>query len=114
MYLMVEDSDNCQGAERMFAHLGDPKPVREVHISSPAGHARWWSVTGVDENGAFIPAFGIRVDDSAAGTAWLVGGGTWGLRFRALDDNAPWSLADKNQWGAPFLVLDESGTDLRF
>ena len=68
----------------------------------------------MDESGNFIPAAAIQVEDSGAGVAWLIHGGIWGLRLQPLESNEPWSVSDSKQWGVPFLVLDSSGTDIRF
>lgn len=113
MFIVVEENPNCGPEERMLAESGPHKEVAEVEATSPARKEAWWAVTGVDENGVFIPAKRVRVDDSADGTAWLVYGGLWGLRFKPQGDSSPWSLDDKNQWGAPLLVLDSSGSSIK-
>jgi hypothetical protein len=114
MFLVVEENPNCAAEERVLAESGPHKDVLEVEATSPQRKEAWWMVTGVDEGGKFIPAKCVRVDDSADGTAWLVYGGAWGLRMKATGDSSAWSLDDKNQWGLPLLVLDSSGSSIKF
>ena len=109
MYLLVEENPNCPSDERVFAESGSHKEVLEIEAKDS-----WWAVTGVEEGGKFFPAKAVRVDDSADGTAWLVYGGNWGLRLKDRNKNEPWSLEDKSQWGLPFLVLDSSGSSIKF
>ncbi len=111
MYLLVEDNPNSAGEERVFAEAGPEKSIRKVHLDLPSGETAWCDVTGVDEGGVFAPARTRLMDDSAAGTAWLVTGGSWGLRMRPAG-SGEWSLTDKNQWGVPFLVLDAQAIEL--
>jgi hypothetical protein len=112
MYLIVEANPNCAGEERVFKENGLPRGVKRVLIDQPNGTSAWTDVTGVDEEGTFIPAHAIQVDDSSAGSAWLVHGGLWGLRFRK--DQAAWSLDNGDQWGEPFKVMDISGAYVEF
>ena len=112
MYLIIEDNPNCSPEERVFAEKSASKPVMALQINTPQGQFSWCDVIGVDEGGKFVPVQGVLVDDSGAGSAWLIHGGTWGIRFRT--DQAEWSLSNKDQWGVPFKVLDESAEDIRF
>jgi hypothetical protein len=112
MFIVVEENPNCAAEERVLAESGPHKDVLEVEATSPDRKETWWSVTGVNEGGTFIPAKAVRVDDSADGTAWLIYGGAWGLRFKL--GTSDWSLNDKTQWGLPFLVLDSSALSIRF
>ena len=113
MYLLIEENPNSIPEERMFSAHGDTKTVRRVQITPPGeSNPEWCDVTGVDENGAFIPARVVRVDDSADGIAWLVHGGAWGLRLKRNAVKDAWELTNKNQWGVPFLVLDSSGSSI--
>lgn len=114
MYLMVEENPNCANEERVFSTSGEKRVVTQLHLDKPGHGAVWCDVAGVEEGGSFIQAFGQRVEDSSDGTAWLVFGGDWGLRLRPDGDKASWSLVDKNQWGLPFVVLDSSGSSIRF
>jgi hypothetical protein len=113
MYLMVEDNPNCRSDERMFAESGDDRLVLRVMLDMPSGQTGWCDVAGVENDGAFTVAHARQVEDSAAGSAWLVLGGDWGVRLRAANGGA-WSLNDPTQWGVPFLVLDHAGAGIQF
>ena len=114
MYLLVEINPNCESEERMFPTTGAPRKVAQVQLERPALGTIWCDVVSVDENGVFGPAQAVQMDDSGAGVAWLVLGGTWGLRLRPTGTTNPWSFSDPIQWGVPFLVLDFSGSGIRF
>jgi len=114
MYLLIEENPNCAPDERVFSTSGEKRGVNQVLIDLPGQGATWCDVCGVEENGAFGPAFGQRVEDSSDGTAWLIFGGTWGLRLRPEKSESAWSLTDSAQSGRAFLVLDSSGTSIRF
>ena len=113
MYLMVEDNPNCGADERMFADSGDDRGVYRVLLDMPAGGTRWCDVAAVENDGRFTEAHARQVEDSAAGSAWLIIGGDWGVRMRPAGGGA-WSLDDHGQWGAPFLVLDHSDGGIQF
>jgi len=114
MYVLVEENGNCSPEERMFSDSGPKKGVHQVQCETPEGQLIWCDVIGVIGKGTFVPAQAVVVDDSGAGTAWLVFGGQWGIRFRSSGSAKEWSLSEKTQWGAPFKVLDSSGEDIRF
>jgi hypothetical protein len=111
MYVLIEENPNSSPEERVFAANGAVQTVKRVQTTPPqSSDYHWCDVTGVEENGIFVPARAVRVDDSADGTAWLVHGGAWGLRLKLKDSNDAWSLNSDTQWGLPFLVLDSSGS----
>src|SRR5436190_17812306 len=114
MYLVVEENPNCSADERVFSESGKIKPVARLNVEQPSRIRAWCDVTGVEEGGAFTPAQAVQVEDSGAGTAWLIFGGTWGLRFRPAGSTGDWSLSNSSQWGVPFKVLDISGEDISF
>ena len=115
VYLIVDENPNCGPEERVFSTSGEKKSVKKLHLPDPkSGTNTWCDVAAVEENGNFGKAFAQRVEDSSDGTAWLVFGGTWGLRLKPSDKSAPWSLKDETQWGLPFVVLDSSGTSIEF
>lgn len=97
-----------------MAESGPQRLVSHLRLEGPDRVAQWWEATGVDDGEKYGPARAVRVDDSGAGSAWLIFGGTWGLRFKPEGSKAAWSLTDKSQWGEPFKVLDISGDDIRF
>src|SRR5882672_2747132 len=114
MLITVEDNPNCGGDERMLRDNGKKRQVARMNVETPAGGSTWCDVTGIDQGGSFVPAYATQVEDSSAGSAWLIFGGSWGLRFRPAGQKVPWSLEDKNQWGEPFKVFDLSGGDIQF
>ncbi|OVE76306.1 hypothetical protein BVX98_06265 [bacterium F11] len=114
MFLVIEENENCESAERVFPISGKKKPVRQVQVETPEGKLAWCEVVGVEDSNTFLEAHAIEVEDSGAGMAWLVFGGSWGLRFRRQGESKDWSLADSSQWGEAFKVLDGSGEDIRF
>lgn len=114
MMIFVDENPNCGWVERVFQESGPVRPVAQIQVETPSGQHEWCEVMGVDANGEFKTAFAVVVDDSGAGTAWLVYGGAWGIRYRTAGNTDPWSLKDANQWGEPFKVLDSSGAEIRF
>lgn len=115
MHIFVDENPNCATDERVFSNSGPVQTVHQIEARSPSGLETWWDVTGVEENGVFIPAQAVRVEDSSDGTAWLVFGGAWGLRFKPIaSDKTSWSLQERTQWGAPFILLDSSSRSIRF
>lgn len=114
VYVMIEDNLNCRGDERMFAVSGDPRDVEQVMIDRPDGTTGWCEVAAVDDANSFGPASARQVEDSAAGVAWLVTGGAWGLRLRPAGATGLWAVDDPTQWGVPFLVMDDSSGVVRF
>ena len=111
----VPANPNCAGCEQMaFNEMGaDIREVREILVSTPSGDA-WCDAAGVGEAGRFGPAFARKIDDSGEGPAYLIFGGSWGLRFRRKSDAArPWSLSDPSQWGEAYKVYGMT-EDLKF
>lgn len=58
-------------------------------------------------------AYARLVEGSGAGMTHLVYGGLYGLRFRTLQNEEPWSLGNSHQWGESYLSL-ASDRDLRY
>lgn len=114
MYLMVEDNPNSSGDERVFATSGPEREVTDVLLDRPDGTTGWCELVGVSDANSFGPALARQVEDSAAGVAWLITGGDWGLRVRPSGTNAIWAIDDPAQWGVPFLVMDDSAGVVRF
>jgi hypothetical protein len=113
MYLVIEENPNCVADERVFSESGKTKPVAQLNVEQPSGIRAWCDVMGVEEGGVFAPAQAVQVEDSGAGNAWLIFGGSWGLRFRPSGSTAEWSVTNSSQWGVPFKVLDFSGEDIK-
>ena len=112
MFLVIEENPNCPPDERVFSESGPARTIDRLLIDDPKGVATWCEAAAV-ENGSFGQAKAVQVEDSSAGSAWLIFGGGWGVRFRPAGLDEDWALEDQRQWGAPFLVLDSS-TDIVF
>jgi hypothetical protein len=106
-HVEVEQNDNCpMTANMVFKNLTEPLPVAMVRIFEGEPDGRLLSVTGWSSDGGGTPcdAFAVRVEDSSAGSAYLVYGGDWGIRLRPAEA-AEWRLEDVDQWGETHLVL---------
>jgi hypothetical protein len=116
MIVEVEANDNCtDGFFARFKEAGPARPVVQVRLydRNPAGE--WYWVTGWSDS-AQTPAcqaYGQLVEDSGSGLAHLVYGGIYGLRFKPVAVDEPWSLESTNQWGETHLSLS-SERDLRY
>jgi hypothetical protein len=112
----VESNENCGASVfARFKEIRPARPVQQVKLydRNPAGE--WYWVTGWSDNAA-IPAcqaYAQLVEDSGAGLTHLVYGGLYGLRFRPIHIEEPWSLESQRQWGDTYLSL-ASERDLRY
>jgi hypothetical protein len=107
-HIEVEANANCpMSANNVFKNLTAPLPVEAVRLFEGEPEGRLFSVTGwsSDGDGSPCPAFAARVEDSSAGSAFVVYGGDWGVRLRPHDSAAAWSISDTEQWGETHLVL---------
>lgn len=116
MIVEVESNDNCEsGIFARFKEAGSARPVLQVRLydRNPAGD--WYWVTGwnADEAEPACQAYAQLVEDSGAGLAYLVYGGIYGLRFKPITIDEPWSLESPHQWGEAYLSL-ASERDLRY
>ncbi len=116
MIVEVEASDNCEaGFFARFKDAGQPRQVDQVRLydRNPAGE--WYWVTGWSDNAEAPPcaASAQLVEDSGSGLAHLVYGGIYGLRFKSVAVDEPWSLASPHQWGETHLSL-ATDRDLRY
>jgi hypothetical protein len=109
-YIQVEPNDNCpMSASQVFKNLDAPFRVSQVRLyeGQPGGElyaiAGWWSANG----GTPSNAYAVRVEDSSAGSAYVVYGGDCGVRLRPITSNAEWSLDAPDQYGETHLVLSD-------
>lgn len=116
MIVEVESNENCEASFfARFKEAGPARPVAQVRLfeHNPAGE--WYWVTGWSDN-AETPAcqaYAQLVEDSGSGLAHLVYGGIYGLRFKPITIEEPWSLASPHQWGEAYLSL-ASDRELRY
>lgn len=116
MIVEVESNANCEtGLFARFKEAGPARPVVQVRLydRNPAGE--WYRVTGWRDNeqAPECQAYAQLVEDSGSGLAHLVYGGIYGLRFKPITVEEPWSLASPHQWGDAYLSLS-SERDLRY
>lgn len=112
MILEVESNDNCESSVfARFKEVGPPRPIVMVRLyeRNPAGE--WYRVTGWsdDSKTPACPAYVRLVEDSGSGLAHLVYGGLYGLRFKPIHVDEPWSLDNQHQWGEAYLSLASDG-----
>ena len=116
MIVEVEANENCEDSFfARFKEAGPAQPVAQVRLyeRNPAGE--WYWVTGWSDNSETpaCPAYAQPVEDSGSGLAHLVYGGIYGLRFKPVAIQEPWSLESAHQWGETHLSL-ASDRDLRY
>ena len=116
MIVEVESNENCEASVfARFKETAAPRPVVQVRLydRNPAGE--WFWVTGWsdDQVTPVCPAYAQPVEDSGAGLAHLVYGGIYGLRFKPISIDEPWSLDSPHQFGETYLSL-ASDRDLRY
>jgi hypothetical protein len=112
----VESNDNCGSSFfARFKEAGPARPVVQVRLYDRNSAGEWYWVTGWSENdkSPACTAYAQLVEDSGAGLAHLVYGGLYGLRFKPLHVDEPWSLTSAHQWGETYLSL-ASDRDLRY
>lgn len=115
MIVEVESSENCESS--VFARFKEAGPARLVvqvrlYDRNPSGD--WYWVTGWTDNPEtpVCPAYAQLVEDSGSGLAHLVYGGIYGLRFKPVAVEEPWSLESATQFGETHLILS-SDRDVR-
>ena len=115
MIVEVESNENCEAS--FFARFKEVRPARPVtqvrlYERNPAGE--WYWVTGWSDNpDSGVPCLCPAGRRLGAGLAHLVYGGIYGLRFKPITIEEPWSLASPHQWGEAYLSL-ASERDLRY
>ncbi|HTS30963.1 MAG TPA: hypothetical protein VMH81_34060 [Bryobacteraceae bacterium] len=112
--LEIAENPNCEAlAGQVFQCRSAARVVTHVHCEHD-GAAGWSLLTGIHEGGAPCAATACIVEDSGEGACFLVVGGEWGLRLKPTDSADEWDLANRAQWGVPYLLLGGDGADLRF
>jgi len=97
--IVVEDNPNCAGCgEIVFTPIEASKPIGGLIASGALGDEPF-DIVGVEPDGKWIPAYAQKVADSGDGTAFLIYGGTWGIRMRPRKSAEPWNFSNPQQIG---------------
>jgi hypothetical protein len=116
MYVEVDANPNCENSVfARFRELGPGRPVSQVRVYDRVSTGEWCRVIGwrEDPSAPVCPAMAQPVEDSGAGTVYLVSGGNWGIRLKPLEAAEDWSLESAQQWGEAYLLLADQ-RDVRF
>ncbi len=108
MQIEVQDNLNSGASEQfVFSELGPVRLVEAIRVLERGVETRC-DVTGVEAEGKFVPAQAVKIADSGAGYAYLIFGGSWGIRLRPERfKKENWELSNPNQWGEPFKIYGE-------
>lgn len=105
----IPENLNCQPMDmRLFHDLERSRVVEQVRLEREPGRPEWFEVVGWTERGEPCIAHAQKVDDSGEGVAFLIHGGTAGLRLRSFGSQQSWNEASAEQWGEPILILTDS------
>ena len=83
----VEENPDCEPCQLRWKMESEPHPVARIRWAGDDDAPREHRVTGWSSagGGTPVPAQGVRVEDSGAGTVILIWGGDWGVRLDPLD-----------------------------
>jgi len=112
----VESNDNCDmSVFARFKEVGPARPVAQVKLYDRNSSGEWYWITGWsdDTQTPTCQAYVQVVEDSGAGLTYLVYGGLYGLRLKAVTSEEAWNLDSPHQWGETYLSLS-SDRDLRY
>lgn len=113
MEINIEENSNCDfEGQYMFVENSKPKPVEWIMVYS-GGKDLKCRVTGVYSGGVFGDAYAVSVDDSGEGTAYLIYGGEWGIRYQPVSSEEPWDLSNPAQSGDAYKIYS-SADDIGF
>jgi hypothetical protein len=107
----VDPNDNSLVPANLVFHNNSPPfivAMVRIYDGEPGGrlcHVTGWSSS---DGGSPVSAYGVHVEDSGAGGAYVVYGGDWGIRLAPADSETPWSMDDPDQWGETHLVLADA------
>jgi hypothetical protein len=112
----VESNDNCEASFfGRFKEIRPARPVLQVKLYDRNPSGEWYWITGWsdDQQTPVCSAYAQLVEDSGSGLTHLIYGGLYGLRFKPISLDEPWSLESQHQWGEAYLSL-ASDRDLRY
>jgi hypothetical protein len=116
MFLEIEQNSNFEGSYFVrFKEVGPPRQITHIKSYERASRGEWCEVTGWCDDLAhpLCPAYAQKVEDSGAGTSYIIFGGKWGIRLKPEAYAGEWNLHDADQWGEGYLSIGEE-RDLRF
>lgn len=104
MQIEIEDNPNSGSwIQCVFVEIDNERPIRLIRARTPQGTEEICEVIGLESGWRPVPAFVCPVQDSSDGTAYLIRGGSWGIRLRPRKaDPAPWAAEAPDQWGEPY------------
>ena len=98
----VEPNDNTpMMAQQVYKNLGVAFPVSHVRVYEGEPDGQLCAITGwsSQDGGTPAAAFAVQIEDSSAGSAYLVYGGDYGVRLKPAESDAAWDTSSPNQWG---------------
>ena len=102
----MEAGDNCPfSMQLVFSTLGEPKRVQRVRIYHRNPEGEWCAITGWDSGNRPSPAWAAQVEDSGQAVAFLVYGGSNGIRMTPETTAPVWDIVAPDQWGESHLLL---------
>lgn len=104
----VEQNDNSLlSADHVFSSSGLTFLVKQVRIYEGEPDGKLCKITGWSsrDGGSPVEAYGVQIDDSSQGIAYLVYGSDWGVRLAPAGSVAAWSMDNPDQWGETHLVM---------
>ena len=90
---------------RVFHDLERSRVVEQVRLERKPGYPQWFEVVGWTESGEACIAHAQKIDGSGEGVAFLIHGGSAGLRLKLIGAQEAWSEVSAEQWGEPILIV---------
>lgn len=105
MQIEILSNPNCPPCDQtVFSELGPVRPIRAIRADVGGRDARC-EITGVEPGPRWVKAHAVKIADSGEGTAFLITGGSWGIRLKPEAHAAGgWDLSDRAQWGEPYKI----------
>ena len=105
-FLDVEAGDNCPySMQLVFSVLGQPRRVGKVRIYHRDPDGEWCAITGWETDNTPSPAWAAPVEDSGQAMAFLVHGGSNGIRMAPNPVDPVWDIGAAGQWGESHMLL---------
>ena len=107
IFIDVEEGENCPySLQLVFSGLDEPRTVRQVRLYHESADGLLYDVVAWDnDDSEASEAFGVPVEDSGEGRAYLIYGGNGGIRLRPASGDSRWDLSAPDQWGRSHMLL---------